>query len=260
MFSLKRWRRRRAIARVVIDENTWRVAVARYGFVRSLSSEDITRLRDLVALFLDAKSFSAADGLELTDDMMLAIAIQACVLILNLDFDYFDGWVEIIVYPVEFVPAHSWVDDSGVVHHDHTAKAGEAWLHGPLVLSWADVERADADDGVNVVIHEFAHKLDMLNGDANGYPPLHKGMRREDWARALGGAYEDFRHRVARRRHTEIDPYAAESPGEFFAVFSEAFFEIPEVVAHEYPEVYAQLSLFYRQDPLARLERAEDPS
>jgi MtfA peptidase len=122
------------------------------------------------------------------------------------------------------------------------------------VLSWADVARSGEEDGVNVVIHEFAHKLDMLNGDANGFPPLHKGMDREAWSLAFEAAYSDFCNRVDAGEYTDIDPYASESPGEFFAVLSEAFFEIPEVVHASYPTVYDQLRQFYRQDPLARLD------
>ncbi len=113
--------------------------------------------------------------------MQLMIAAQACILVLNLDIDYYRGWVEVIVYPDAFVPAIEYMDEDGVVHRDREARAGEAWLQGPVILSWADV--APAADGVNVVIHEFAHKLDMLNGDANGYPPLAPGhdARGMDW-------------------------------------------------------------------------------
>ena len=138
-----------------------------------------------------------------------------------------------------------------LVHTDRTPRTGEAWLQGPLILSWADV--APAADGVNVVIHEFAHKLDMLNGDANGYPPLHKGMSREAWTHAFTAAYEDFCRRADAREDMPIDDYAAESPAEFFAVMSEAFFEIPRAVMASYSEVYAQLAAFYRQDPAARM-------
>jgi Mlc titration factor MtfA (ptsG expression regulator) len=103
------------------------------------------------------------------------------------------------------------------------------------------------------VIHEFAHKLDMLNGDANGFPPLHAGMDRAAWSRVFGAAYEDFKGRVERREPSEIDAYAAEHPAEFFAVLSEAFFETPRAVQGEYADVYRQLAAFYRQDPAARL-------
>jgi segregation and condensation protein B len=163
------------------------------------------------------------------------------------------GWVEVIVYPDEFVPRMEFVDDDGVVHREQAPRAGEAWLQGPVILSWADVAPRDEGDGVNVVIHEFAHKLDMLNGDANGFPPLHAGMNRREWAAAFAQAYEDFTRRVGADEETLIDPYAVESPAEFFAVMSEAFFELPRVVAAEYTTLYAQLRLFYKQDPLARL-------
>ena len=122
-----------------------------------------------------------------------------------------------------------------------------------MILSWADAERSG--DGYNVVIHEFAHKLDMLNGDANGFPPLHADMDRARWSATFGAAYEEFCARVERREETAIDPYAAENPAEFFAVLSEAFFETPDAVRSEYPAVYGELAAFYRQDPALRLSR-----
>jgi Mlc titration factor MtfA (ptsG expression regulator) len=253
-WSLKQWRRGRALARGRLDDDLWADTVARFAFTRHLGEADGERLREHVTLFLEDKTFASAGGLHLTDEMQLDVAVQACILILNLDIDYYRGWVEIIVYPDEFFPEHSWVDEAGVVHHDHGPMAGEAWLQGPVVLSWADVARSGEEDGVNVVIHEFAHKLDMLNGDANGFPPLHRGMNREAWSRAFESAYLDFCARVEDDEYTEIDPYAAESPGEFFAVLSEAFFEIPRAVVEAYPAVYDQLRQFYRQDPLARLD------
>ena len=147
------------------------------------------------------------------------------------------------------------MDEDGVAHHVREPMSGESWLTGPVILSWADTEQADTGSGYNVVIHEFAHKLDMLNGDANGFPPLHADMSRAAWSGAFEAAYADFCERVDRRRHSRIDAYAAENPAEFFAVLSEAFFEIPVAVRGEYPEVYRQLAAFYRQDPAARFER-----
>jgi Mlc titration factor MtfA (ptsG expression regulator) len=129
---------------------------------------------------------------------------------------------------------------------------GEAWLQGPIILSWAEVAQSGWEDGVNVVIHECAHKLDMLNGEANGYPPLRPGMDRQEWSRVCAAAYEDFCRQVDGGEETPIDPYGAENPGEFFAVMSEAFFEIPHVLQGEYPELYAQFAAFYGQDPLKR--------
>ena len=175
------------------------------------------------------------------------------MLILNLDLDYYRGWAEVIVYPDEFVAEYDYVDEDGVAHHVEEPMTGESWLDGPVILSWADAEQAGSGGGYNVVIHEFAHKLDMLNGDANGFPPLHAGMSRADWS-ACSGGLRRFLPARGRGGNSRIDDYAAESPAEFFAVLTEAFFEIPAAVRDEYPEVYRQLAAFYRQDPAGRLE------
>ena len=227
--------------------------IARYAFVRALSDAERNRLREWVILFLHEKSITGAGGLAVRDEMRISIAAQACMLILNLDLDFYRGWVEVIVYPGEFVAEYDYLDEAGVAHHVEEPMTGESWLEGPVILSWEDAGSSGDGSGYNVVIHEFAHKLDMLNGDANGYPPLHPGMDRARWVQAFGAAYEDFRGRVERREPSAIDPYAAEDPAEFFAVLSEAFFETPRAVLGEYGEVYRQLAAFYRQDPAARL-------
>jgi Mlc titration factor MtfA (ptsG expression regulator) len=252
MFGFRQWRRQRILRGGGVDEATWLRAVNRFSFAMRLTEQERKQLRDLAVLFLHEKQISAAGGLVLDQEMKLGIAIQACILVLNLGIDYYDGWVEIIVYPDEFVPRHEFRNEHGVVETDETPYAGQAWLHGPVILSWADVENAGDADGVNVVIHEFAHKLDMLNGDANGFPPLHTGMSREAWAQAFTEAYKDLCRRVEAGEDTDIDPYATEAPGEFFAVVSETFFEIPDIVRETYPVVYAQLAEFYRQDPASR--------
>ncbi len=253
MQAFKRWRRERILRRSALDEGLWRTVVDRYPFVRALSVPERARLREWAILFLHEKSIAGAGGLAVCDEMRMCIAAQACMLILNLDLDYYRGWVEVIVYPDEFVAEYEYVDEDGIAHHVREPMTGESWLEGPVILSWADAEQGGDGTGYNVVIHEFAHKLDMLNGDANGFPPLHPDMDRAQWSRALGAAYEGFCVRVERHEHTAIDPYAAESPAEFFAVLSEAFFETPSAVLGEYVEVYRQLAAFYRQDPAARL-------
>ncbi len=250
---LRGWRRRRVLARQ--PETTAQLApiLDRYDFLRPLGAAERARLAECVTLFLDEKSLHGAGGLTLTHEMRLAIAAQACLPILNLGIDYYRGWVEVIVYPDEFVQAMRETDEAGVVHEWEEARTGEAWLGGPVILSWADVAPEATGMGVNVAIHEFAHKIDMLNGDADGYPPLHPEMSREAWRTAFSAAYAAFTVRVDADEETEIDPYAAEGPGEFFAVFTEAFFETPAAVVRDYPALYAQLAAFYRQDPLARL-------
>jgi MtfA peptidase len=266
------WLGRRAPPRArPIDPALWREATSSYLFMRGLAAADDARLRALAERFIARKHFSGTHGLEVTDRMQVEIAAQACILVLELGDAWYEGWSEIIVYPAQFAPEREIVDEAGVVHVTNDPMAGEAWLGGPVVLSYEDVAlTADEQQrvaGYNVVIHEFAHKLDMRNGDPNGHPPLHEDMRSRDWKAAFVAAYEDFSARVdaaeslperrvqAALDALPIDPYAAESAGEFFAVASEAFFETPALLADAYPLVYGQLRLFYRQDPLARLRR-----
>ncbi|HXZ95698.1 MAG TPA: M90 family metallopeptidase [Burkholderiales bacterium] len=254
MWRVKALRRQRAPGRGGINEALWRRVISRFDFLRALRPAEQVRLRQLTQSFLGDKQISGTAGLQLTDEMRTAIAAQACLLILNLDLDYFRGWVEVIIYPGDFRPRREYTDEDGVVHVEREMMQGEAWLQGPVILS---LEAADSQNnqGVNVVIHEFAHKLDMLNGEPNGFPPLHGDMNRAAWARDFSEAYKDFCDRVDREEDTKIDPYAAESPAEFFAVLSEVFFESPQMLKRTYSEVYRQLSLFYRQDPAKRMIR-----
>ena len=254
---LSRWRRARILKHAELDADVWRATVTRYPFVAELAADDLERLRELVMLFLHEKSIHGAGGMTVREDMRIAVAAQACILILNLGLDYYRGWVEVIVYPDEFVAEYEYVDEAGVTHHVQEAMTGESWERGPVILSWADAEEAGRGHGYNVVIHEFAHKLDMLNGEPNGFPPLHADMQRATWAAAFTSAYEDFCRQVDAGYELEIDEYAAQSPAEFFAVMSEAFFEVPLRVRTLYPDVYVQLAQFYRQDTAARRSRAE---
>ena len=247
-----RWRRARIIEQATLDSRLWREAVERYPFIRALSQSERDRLRELAILFLHDKTVHGAAGMTVRDEMRIAIAAQACILILELGLDYYRGWVEVIVYPDEFVAEYEYVDEAGVAHRIEEPMTGESWERGPVILSWADAKEGGRGTGYNVVIHEFAHKLDMLNGEANGFPPLHADMNREQWSSAFSAAYEAFCRRVEGDCELEIDEYAAESPAEFFAVMSEVFFESPDVVRASFPEVYRQLAQFYRQDPAAR--------
>jgi MtfA peptidase len=247
---LRAWRRRRVLAKHRIDDALWSRAVAPLPFLSGLAPQETRRLRELTLLFLADKEFSGARGLVLTDYMRLSIAAQACLLILELGIDWYDGWSGVIVYPGDFRVRREDVDEHGVVHEYEDELAGESWPGGPVVISW---DAAAHDTEMAVVVHEFAHKLDMRNGEADGMPPLHTGMDRLRWSRIWREAYDGFCDALDRDQQTWLDPYAAEHPSEFFAVVSEAFFLSPNETRRRYPEVYEQLSLFYRQDPAKRL-------
>ena len=248
---IKNWRRRRILEKHAIDEALWRRVVRELPFLGALGADESRRLRELVLLLLAEKEFAGAHGLEVSDAMRLAIAAQACLLILELGLDWYEGWRGIVVYPGDFRVPRSEMDEDGVVHEWHEDIAGEAMPGGPVALSW---DAAAHDPEINVVIHEFAHKIDMINGEADGRPPLHAGMDARAWHAAFARAYEGFCDALERGKDTWLDPYAAEHPSEFFAVLSEAFFEQPRETRRRYPEVYEQLRLFYRQDPAARLK------
>jgi Mlc titration factor MtfA (ptsG expression regulator) len=254
--ALRRLRRKRILRTAALPDSLWRAACDALPFLAIYTDDERTRLRDLVVLFLDAKSIVGAQGHAVTPLQRTIIAIQACVLVLYLDMAYYDGWENVIVYPDEFIIAREFEDEAGVVHRHREQLAGESMPGGPVVLSWSDVEAgADWDAaGMNLVIHEFAHKLDMRNGEANGCPPLPTDIRPRHWQEAMTAAYEHFRARVESGKDTAIDPYAAESPAEFFAVASEVFFVEPALLLHEYAKVYDLLRRFYGQDPARRAE------
>jgi hypothetical protein len=252
--ALKRWRHQRVLERAALPDALWNEAVSSLPFLAQYAGEELARLRDLCVLFLDRKSIVGAGGHDVTPLQRVVIAIQACVLVLELSLDWYDGFESVVVYPDQFVPDWTWEDEAGVVHTNDGPLAGEAMPGGPVTLSWPDVE-ASADfeaAGMNLVIHEFAHKLDMRDGDANGSPPLDPPLQARTWKATLGAAFDDFSARVDRDEDTAIDPYAADSPAEFFAVLSEVFFASPATLVAEYPAVYRQLATFYRQDPAAR--------
>lgn len=246
----KNWRRKRTLRRNTLDPALWRLVTGKLPFLQGLTPAQWQRLRDCAVLFLAEKEMHGARGFVLTDAVRLSIAVQACLPVLELGIERYDGWSEVIVYPGDFRVPISETDDHGVVHEFHDERAGESWPGGPVVLSWDAA--AHATD-MSVVIHEFAHKLDMANGAADGMPPLHADMDRQAWSEAFRVAYEGFCDALDRGKETWLDPYAAEDPAEFFAVVSEAFFEAPNETRRRYPDVYEQLRRFYRQDPAARL-------
>ena len=250
---LAAWRERRALARRAIPDGLWDLTLARLPFLARLDEADRAELRRLCSLFLDRKQFHAVGGLELTDDMALMIAAQACLPVLRLGLDYYAGFVGIVVHPDEVVAQRSVMDDDGIVHEYEENLTGEAMSGGPLMLAWADVEDAaeSAELAYNVVIHEFAHVIDMVSGMADGVPPLPDAAARERWIETIDDAYDKFCERVDSGADTVVDPYGAEAVEEFFAVAVEAFFVAPAPFRRESPAMYALLAGYFRQDPAA---------
>jgi MtfA peptidase len=263
---IAQWRRQRLIERFAFPDQAWERTLGAYPFFERLDADERGRLRDMVALFCASKEFVGAGGLAITLQIQLAIAAQACLPVLNLDLSLYDGWHGLIVYQGEVVARRAVTDEDGVVHEYDEVISGEAMPGGPVVLSWEDVTLAGHEEApaYNVVIHEFAHKIDMLKGDATGMPPVfpafHAGLDGRGFEAALKTGYEAFVRMVERWERAGapeqgaplIDPYAAEHPAEFFAVLSEAFFTMPEDVADEFPALYRWLAAYYRQDPLRR--------
>ena len=263
-----------------IPDALWQACTARLPFLQRLPTEDLARLKHHAETLLASKGISGAGGLELSDEIAVLIAAQASLLTLNLTPELYKDIAGIIVYPSEFIVRQSEVDEAGVVHEWQEPVSGEAiQAGGAVVLSWEDVESGeDFVPGYNVVIHEFAHKIDMLRGDANGCPPLlaayHQGLDVRIWQQVFATAYTDFADRVeavesrlpdpfdpddpdqaaqydALLDTLPMDPYAATDPAEFFAVASETFFVAPQPLAADYPELYRLLARYYRQEPLA---------
>ncbi|MFF7709831.1 zinc-dependent peptidase [Pseudomonas sp. NPDC007930] len=253
------WRRRRALARHPISDTLWAQARAGLPILDGLSAEQDALLRERSALFLHAKTLSALPGVELDDTGRVYLAAQAQLPLLGLpELNWYQGFHEIVLYPDDFLSPQRYRDGSGVEHEWDAEHSGEAWHQGPVIMAWPGVLASGEWEAYNLVIHELAHKLDMLSGAANGLPPLHSDMRVQAWADAMQGAYNDLNAQLDANPdgETAIDPYAAENPAEFFAVTSEYFFSAPDLLVEAYPQVYAQLRLFYRQDPLARLRQA----
>lgn len=251
---LKRWHTARTLERHAIPDSLWQLTLARFPFLALPIESDAIRLREMATLFLVEKEFTGAHGLEINDDMAVAIAAQACLPVLNLGLNWYDGFIGIVVHADAVVAQREIEDESGVVHRFEEEVTGEAMQGGPVMLSWRDVIEAgeSADAGYNVVIHEFAHVLDMRNGRADGVPALPDRGAQDRWLRVLTAEYDAFCKTLEAGQDTLLDPYAAEAPEEFFAVASEAFFVAAIDFRAHHSEMHLLLSEFYRQDPAAR--------
>lgn len=254
----QRWRARReaaALARRAVPDVLWRRTLKRFPFLPQGEAEGEPELRRLTSLFLDAKEFTGAHGLVVSDDMAVAIAAQACLPVLAMGLEPYNDFVGIVVHPGQARVRRSVADEVGVVHEYDDVLSGEAVQGGPVMLSWRDVRSAGpkATLGYNVVVHEFAHVLDMTDGVPDGIPLLPRDIDRNAWIDTLGGEYAAFCERVEADHDTALDPYGAEGVDEFFAVASESFFVAPHTLIAEHPALYDLLRRYYRQNPTTRL-------
>ncbi|RZL86467.1 MAG: zinc-dependent peptidase [Variovorax sp.] len=247
-----------------IPDAAWQATLARYPFLPERPAADLERLRRLAAEFLRDKEFHGAHGFVITDEVALAIAAQAVLPVLHLKggLGWYDDFVGIVVHPSEAVARRKTVDETGVVHEYDEVVAGEAMDRGPVMLSWQDVLASSItrDEGYNVVIHEFAHKIDMRSGAADGGPPLPAGFAgtstardaRAAWFAVMQPAFDAFRERtiVAERFGGEapwLDAYGAESIGEFFAVACEAYFVKRDRLAADFAELVTLFDEFFKR-------------
>ncbi len=232
--------------------------MAHYGY---LDAAERGRLRDLIQLFIAEKDWEGCNGLELSDEIRVTIAGQACLLVLELDHVLYANVETILVYPSTFVPrrAESSIFALPGVEQTMLPLLGEAHRRGPVILTWDAIRRSGRHPelGHNVVYHEFAHKLDMLDGAVDGVPPLGNAHEYERWERVCKREFQHLRELSDAGSEGVLDPYGSTDEAEFFAVVTEAFFDVPVELAERHPDLYEVLSAFYRQDPAARQRRAK---
>ena len=219
-------------------------------FYPRLQATEQKQLRDLITLFIDEKTFHGCAGLQITDEMRVTIAAEACLLLLNRKTDIYPRLQHILVYPYAFRTQQDQHNPDGTVSPASRDMLGESWHYGKVILSWDDVEHgvADFSDGHNVVLHEFSHQLDSENGAANGSPILRKNSI-QVWANVLSTEFEILRAAAWQQQPTVMDPYGATSPAEFFAVATETFFEKPAALEQSHPALYLELSKYYGVNP-----------
>ena len=217
--------------------------------VKKLPAQYHAALEGKVALFLNQVEFIGQDGLEVSDDMALSIAAQACLLVVNTE-RWYSGLTTVLVYPGAFKSVQK-DSDGFVVTEREVVRSGESWSHGPVILSWQHSEQGalDTEDGQNVVLHEFAHQIDDLSGDTNGVPILSPGQSFAEWRDTIVDAFQKHVTATERGQKTVMDAYGATAPEEFFAVAVETFFEKPDQMRRDLPAVYAQLAKLFNLEP-----------
>jgi Mlc titration factor MtfA (ptsG expression regulator) len=257
MFDWWHERKRDKILEAPFPEAWQRTLEKNVAHYPRLSAEAQQRLRDLTQVFIAEKHWEGCGGLALTDEMRVTIAAQACLLVLELPHRMYQDVEDILVYPSAVKrperPQGVFVRSPDLVASGPVALLGEAHLRGPVVLAWDRVLRDGQrpDDGHNLVYHEFAHKLDMLDGSADGTPPLQDRQALARWAKVCEAAFLSLRDKAERGAPTLLDSYGATNEAEFFAVATEHFFDRPRSLHEHLPALYDVLASFYRQDPAA---------
>jgi Mlc titration factor MtfA (ptsG expression regulator) len=245
--------RRRRIRRQPFPAAWREILRQRVPYFRKMPADLQLQLKKHMQVFLAEKAFIGCADLEVTEEMRVTIAAQACLLLLNRRTNYYRNLRQILVYPGAFIVNRVHTDNIGVLQEQRQVLAGESWTQGQIILSWYDtLEGASVtDDGRNVVIHEFAHQLDQEKGHANGAPYLAHRGRYKRWARVLNTEFERLQMQAANGEPSLFNYYGATNPAEFFAVTSEVFFEQSQAMAELHPELYRELSEFYRVNPLS---------
>lgn len=251
----RHWRENKRIKKMAFTAQQWESAIVDWPVMQRYQGAERDALRAMTFRFLAQKNFTAGGGFQFSDAMGLKIATMACVPVLYLGLDWYRRWRTIILYEGVFVPNRPHRTEDGIVHVQGPALSGEAWFRGPVILAWDAVchsgAQASSGKASNVVIHEVAHKLDMLRDGANGAPPMHPEMRSGEWHRVFSAAWHSLQNDYHQNRPLPLNTYGLTSPAEFFAVCSETFFEAPATLHEHMPEVYRLLCQFYRQQPLA---------
>jgi Mlc titration factor MtfA (ptsG expression regulator) len=256
-----RKRRRRRLLRTPFPDAWLGYLHRNVGLYALLSPAEQARLRDDLRVFAAEKNWEGCGGLAMTDEVKVTVAAQACLLLLGLDHDYFGRVLSVLVYPSAYRAGEEREDQTGVVVEGHDGRLGEAWYRGPVVLGWDGVLRGGRNyqDGRNVVLHEFAHQLDFLDGYGDGTPPLIGRDQYRRWHEVMTTEYERLVAESEAGRATLLDAYGTTNPSEFFAVATECFFEQPVPLRRRHRPLYDLLREYYRQDPAERFERRERP-
>ena len=253
---LKRRRRKRLAARPFPDDWT-EVLRENVRHFWTLSTSEQRKVRNDVQVLVTEKNWEGCGGLVMTDEIKVTIAAQIAILVLGYDQQYFDAVLSILVYPDAYLAPERHIASSGIVMEGSSAREGEAWYRGPVILSWPDALTGGRGDsrGHNLVFHEFAHQMDMLNGRvADGVPAFQAAAEAERWTCLIANAFQSLCHDCEHGRPSVFDCYGATSQAEFFAVATETFFEEPKKFKQQDAELYSMFQLYYRQDPLSRYE------